>query len=161
MKSHGLSWIVLITASMTSLTFANECAVTARGKDGWNGNESLSTVIWRDSTIKFVPNGPGFIDHDGALGMKMGWWRNTPGSQLEITGRRLDAAAPPLRAYIPYGYPDNFQSSYVVFPTPGCWEIVASTGQQSLTLVLAVEFTAPGPTSRLNGPPRGWRQTGG
>jgi hypothetical protein len=65
-------------------------------------------------------------------------------------------------AYIPDGYDDiGFQPSYVVFPTPGCWEIVASMGEKSLSFVVAVEFVAPGPRSRLNGVPRGWRQTGG
>jgi hypothetical protein len=79
-----------------------------------------------------------------------------------ITGRHVDARAPPLRAYIPSGYPEHFQASYVVFPMHGCLEIVAaSIGLQSLTIVLAVEFIASGPKSRLNGPPRGWRPTGG
>ena len=161
MMSHDLSWIVLVTVFMTSLTFAEDCAVTPRGKNGWHENDALRTVHREDSTFKFVPNGPGFVDHDGALGIKWGWWRNIPASQLEITGRRIDAAAPPLRAYIPPGYPEHFQPSYVVFPTPGCWEVVASTGQQSLALVVAVEFIAPGPKGHMNGPPRGWRQTGG
>jgi hypothetical protein len=161
MKSHGLSCVVLAAVFMTSLTFAEECAVTPRGKNGWNENDVLGTVLWRDSTFKFVPDGPGFIDHDGALGIKVGWWRTTPGGQLDITGRRIDAPAAPLRAYIPPGYPEHFQPSYVVFPTPGCWEVVASIGERSLTLVVAVEFIAPGPRSHLSGRPRGWRQTGG
>ena len=38
---------------------------------------------------------------------------------------------------------------------------VASVGEQSLRFVVAVEFIAPGPRSRLNGLPRGWRRTGG
>jgi hypothetical protein len=138
MQRHGWSRIVLVTAFTTSLAFAEDCAVTPRGANGWNE-----------------------IDHDGALGIKMGWWRTIAGSPLEITGRRIDAPAAPLRAYIPLGYPDHFQSSYVVFPTPGCWEVVASIGERSLTFVLAVEFIAPGPRSHLNGLPRGWRQTGG
>lgn len=161
MESHRLSWIFLVTMFTTSLAFAEDCAVTPPGANGWNENGALRTVIPPDSKFRFIPDGPGFIDHDGALGIKMGWWRNIPGSQLEITGRRVDAGAPPLRAYIPSGYPEHFQASYVVFPMPGCWEIVASIGLQSLTIVLAVEFIAPGPKSRLNGPPRGWRQTGG
>jgi hypothetical protein len=161
MKSHGLPCIALVSAFVTSLTFAEDCAVTPRAANGWNENAALGTILPLGSRFKFVPDGPGFIDHDGALGIKMGWWRTIAGSRLEITGRRIDAAAAPLRAYIPMGYPEHFQSSYVVFPTPGCWEVVASTGQQSLTFVLAVEFIAPGPRSHLNGLPRGWRQTGG
>jgi len=160
MKSHRLFCIVLVTVFMTSPTFAYDCAVTARGANGWNENDTLRTIIPTGSKFRFIPDGPGFIDYDGALGIKMGWWRNIAGSQLEITGRRIDAPAAPLRAYMS-PYPDHFQATYVVFPTPGCWEVIASTGQESLTFVLAVDFTPPGPRSRLNGPPRGWRQTGG
>lgn len=161
MKSHGLSWIALVSVFMTRLTIAEDCAVTPPGANGWNENDALRTVIPPDSKFKFIPDGPGFIDHDGAPGIKMGWWRIGRGKQLVITGRRIDALAPPLRAYIPAGYPEHFQASYVVFPTPGCWEIVASIGEQRLTIVLAVEFIGPGPRSHLNGLPRGWRQTGG
>jgi hypothetical protein len=58
------------------------------------------------------------------------------------------------------GKPEG-QSNFVVFPTAGCWEIVASVGQQSLTFVVAVELIDSGPAGRLNGVPQGWRQTGG
>jgi len=160
MKSHRLCCIVLAAAFLTSTAFAYDCTITARGANGWNENDALSTILPENSKFRFVPDGPGFIDHDGALGIKMGWWRTIAGSPLEITGLRIDASAPPLRAYMS-PYPEHFQATYVVFPTPGCWEVVARTGQESLTLVLAVDFIPPGPRSRLNGAPRGWRQTGG
>jgi hypothetical protein len=106
MKSRGLSWIVQSVDDTPYIRRRLRCHSARQRR--LERHAALSTVISPDSTIKFVPNGPGFIDHDGALGMKMGWWRNIPGSQLEITGRRVDPAAPPLRACIPHGYPDHF-----------------------------------------------------
>jgi len=60
-----------------------------------------------------------FVDRLGRVGMKFGWWRTVPG-RLHITGRRLDAAAPPLRADVPAGYgATGFQPSGVTFPRRG------------------------------------------
>ena len=52
-------------------------------------------------------------------------WVKPSGSSLEVKGRRLDGQAVPLRVHIPGGYADDFQASFVTFPTPGCWEIEA------------------------------------
>ena len=160
MNARRSSWTLIVFALVSHLAIAEDCAVTPFD-EGFRGNDALAVVLPADGKFVFRPQGPGFIDHDGALGIKVGWSVKKPG-RLEITGRRLDGSAPRARAYTPYvtGEPGG-QSSYVVFPTPGCWEIVASVGQQSLTFVVAVEFIAPGPLSRLNGVPRGWRQTGG
>ncbi|GAA5029114.1 hypothetical protein [Actinopolymorpha pittospori] len=66
---------------------------------------------------------------DGSVGLKFGWWRGVPG-HLEIRGRRLDAAAPSLRARVPSGYGESgFQSSGVTFPTEGCWEVTGTIGR--------------------------------
>jgi hypothetical protein len=88
--------------------------------------------LWKDGVIAA---GPEFVDADGAVDMKFGWWRAVPG-QLRITGRRLDAAAPPLRADIPDGYgPTGFQATGVILPTVGCWEVTGSVGDSTLTFV--------------------------
>jgi hypothetical protein len=85
-----------------------------------------------------IAAGPDFVDADGAVDMKFGWWRAVPG-QLRITGRRLDAAAPPLRADIPGGYgPTGFQATGVIFPTEGCWEVTGRVGDSTLTFVTFV-----------------------
>lgn len=79
-----------------------------------------------------------FIEPDGSISWKYGWWRATSG-KLRVTGRRLDAAAPPLSATIPDGYGDSgFQSSGVRFPTRGCWQVTGRVGDVSLTFVTAV-----------------------
>jgi len=70
--------------------------------------------------------------------MKFPWWRMVRG-RLQITGRRLDAPAPPLLAYVPDGYgPIGFQATGVKFPTEGCWEVTGTVGQANLTFVTFV-----------------------
>lgn len=159
MKSRSLFWAFLVFAFVPNVAAAEDCAVTA--SRGMYGNDALDVVLPADGKFVFRPGGPGFIDdRDGALGMKVGWGLKIPG-QLELTGRRLDGQAPPARAYTSYRHTVGGMSTFVVFPTPGCWEIVASVGQQSLTFVVAVELIDSGPAGRLNGVPQGWRQTGG
>jgi hypothetical protein len=59
--------------------------------------------------------------------MKFWWWRGVDG-ELEITGRRLDANAPPMSASIPDGYGETgFQASALIFPTEGCWEVTGAS----------------------------------
>jgi hypothetical protein len=121
-------------------------------------NESLNVNL--PAKFVFRPGGPGFVDADGALGMKVGWERKKKG-HLQVSGRRIDASAPPARAYI-YDYGDiGFQPIYLVFPTPGCWEITDEVSGGRLTFVTLVEKIAEGPSWRFNGPQRGWRVSGG
>ena len=84
----------------------------------------------------------------GALGMKFGWMRGASG-ELRITGRRLDATAPPARAEVPGGYGDRgFQATYLIFPTPGCWEVTGHVGDSSVTFVTRVVKIGAGPSWR-------------
>jgi hypothetical protein len=78
------------------------------------------------------------IESDGSISTKFGWWRIKPGT-LTISGRRLDAPAPPLRADVPDGYgTEGFQASGVFFPTEGCWEVTGAVGDSALTFVTFV-----------------------
>jgi hypothetical protein len=121
-------------------------------------NDSLNVNL--PAKFVFRPGGPGFVDADGALGMKVGWERKKKG-HLQVSGRRIDASAPPARAYI-YDYGDTgFQPIYLVFPTPGCWEITGEVSGGRLTFVTLVEKIAEGPSWRFDGPQRGWRVSGG
>jgi hypothetical protein len=134
------------------------CPVTVvnGGKGGSYANDSLAVVL--PDKFVFAPGGPGFVDRDGALGMKVGWELRKRGT-LFVTGGRLDGEAPPARAYIPRSYDDYVggMSLFLVFPTPGCWEITGRITDGSLTFVTLVEKIGEGPASRLNGPPRGRR----
>jgi hypothetical protein len=131
---------------------SSTCAVTDP-KGGVYGNDSLAAVLPANGTFVFKPGGPGFVDADGALGIKVGWDLRTRGTLL-IRGRRLDGVAPPARAYIPRTYDNSMggMSLALVFPTPGCWEITGTLAAASLTFVVAVQKIGDGPASRMRGP---------
>jgi hypothetical protein len=134
------------------------CAVT-HPQGGIFGNDSLEAVLPPDGTFVFFPGGAGFTDFDGALGIKFGWNRLIKGT-LYVGGRRLDGDAGPARAYLSDGYGDiGFQPIYLVFPTPGCWEITGGVGDARLSFVLWVEKQGDGPSWQFEGLPRGWRLT--
>jgi hypothetical protein len=68
-----------------------------------HGNTKLWTAMWPGGVIK---NDPDYVDKDGSIHMKFGWWRGVSG-RLSIQGRRLDAPGPPLRAEVSDGYGDH------------------------------------------------------
>lgn len=122
---------------------------------GSYGNRDVSVGpfgLWPNGTVIFKPGGAGFVTRSGALGMKFGWRRGVSG-QLRIVGRRLDATAPPLRAEVPSGYGNRgFQATYVIFPTPGCWEVTGRVGEASVTFVTEVVRIGDGPAWRRDVP---------
>ncbi len=78
------------------------------------------------------------VEDDGSIHAELGWWRGAPG-RLRITGRRLDATAPPLEARVPAGYGQRgFQPTGLVFPTVGCWRVEGRVGVARLTFVVKV-----------------------
>ena len=110
-----------------------------------HGNSALWTLLWPGGTVVFAPGGSGFVLPDGSLSMKWPWTRGVRGT-LTIRGKRLDAPAPPLRARIPEGYGDiGFQSTALIFPTPGCWEVTGQVNGKSLTFVTLVVKIGKGP----------------
>jgi hypothetical protein len=119
------------------------------------GNPGLSLGpfgLWPDGTVVFKPGGAGFLTRNGSLGMKFGWQRGVRG-QLMIEGHRLDAPASPLRAEVPNAYGDlGFQPTYVIFPTPGCWEVTGHVGDATETFVTRVVKIGDGPAWRRDVP---------
>jgi hypothetical protein len=102
-----------------------------------HGNASISTELWPYGTVVVRSNGPGAVLSDGSLQMKFLWFKR-PGA-MTIQGRRLDGAAPPLRANFSHEFDgENFQPSALIFPTQGCWEITSRVGDASLTFVTRV-----------------------
>jgi hypothetical protein len=107
---------------------------------GWNsahGNGSLWVGgLWPNGVVIMTRDDAG---PDGRLGMKFGWYRLTSG-YLTITGRRLDAPAPPVSGMTfpgDYGL-TGFNASGVMFPTEGCWQITGRVGRIALTFVTFV-----------------------
>ncbi|WP_155344560.1 hypothetical protein [Acrocarpospora pleiomorpha] len=110
---------------------------------GWDRSHGDSTLsvggLWPGGVIEA---GPDFVEEDGSIRMKFGWWRGVRG-KLDITGRRLDGPAPNLRADVPVGYePTGFQASGLYFPAEGCWEVTGRLGTTSLVFVTYVMKTA-------------------
>jgi hypothetical protein len=95
----------------------------------WVGGLGPDGVIPADSRM---------IETDGSIGWKFGWWRIAAGT-LTITGRRLDADGPQLRAAVSDGYGlTGFQPSGVYFATEGCWEVSGTVGSSTLNFVTFV-----------------------
>lgn len=132
-----------------------QCQVTRPG-GGLLENDSLSVGL--SDKYVFRPGGPGFVDSDGALGIKVLWTRKVRG-KLEVGGKRLDGASPPARAYMKDYGDSGIQPSYLLFPTPGCWKITGMVGGSRLTFVVLVEKVGEGPAWRFQGPERGSRES--
>lgn len=139
--------------SPVSAYSSSECRVTkpnGRGPLGQPrgntiyGNDALSTVLDPNGVVEFRPGGPGFVLPDGSLQMKFPWWRNSEAA-LEITGRRLDATAPPLRAEIGSSGDVHMVPTYLIFPSTGCWEVSGKTGGVSLVFITEVVKIGNGP----------------
>jgi hypothetical protein len=129
---------------------ADRCPVTLPGDVGPPGVSQQDFFGWGSSYGNgglwvgglwpggVINAGPEHVAKDGSVGMKFGWWRAAPG-KLAITGRRLDAPAPPARGVVPDGYGDTgFQASGVDFPTEGCWEVTGALPTTRLTFVTQV-----------------------
>jgi hypothetical protein len=78
------------------------------------------------------------IRKDGSIDAKYGWWRSQAKPKLRISGHRLDAPAPPLRASIPDGYDRGLQATGIIFPTTGCWRVTGRVGTAALAFTVRV-----------------------
>jgi len=107
------------------------------GWDSAHGNGSLWVGgLWPNGIVIMTRDDAG---PHGQLSMKFGWYRLTNG-YLTITGRRLDAPAPPASGVTfpgSYGLA-GFNASGVIFPTEGCWRVTGRVGRVALTFVTFV-----------------------
>ena len=95
--------------------------------DFWYGSNSLWTAVPQSGTWRGLPL------NSGGYTQKVFWWREgyvwneEPEPNLIVTGERLDAQAPPLKASkATNAYASDIGSAMLVgvdFPTPGCWKI--------------------------------------
>lgn len=122
----------------------------------WSYGNALLSVgpfgLWPEGTVLFKSRGAGFVTRDGTLGTKFGWTRGVPG-KLRVSGHRLDRAAGPLRLEANGRYSDiGLQASYLIFTTPGCWEVTAQVGEREdskLTFITKVVKIGDGPAWRV------------
>ncbi len=146
---------VLVHASASSAGARDACPVTIPTRTvpagagfsaaGFNyGNARIRAhLYWPHGTLTagILPDGAAMaiINPDGSIDAKVGWWLATP-ERFVVTGRRLDARAPPLRARIPAyeSYGLGFRPVGLTFPTVGCWRVVGKLGSSSLTFVVRV-----------------------
>jgi hypothetical protein len=108
----------------------------------WYGTNLLWTRVPTSGMWYGLPHNP-----DGQT-QKVFWWRQgyiwkeDPTPALTVTGRRLDAPAPPLSASeATNAYAEDIQSAMLVgvdFPTPGCWEITGKVADAELSFVIWV-----------------------
>jgi hypothetical protein len=53
---------------------------------GMQRNDALQAIVPPDGRFVFHPGGPGFVDRDGALGIKFGWDRLVTGALIVVVG---------------------------------------------------------------------------
>ena len=106
----------------------------------WYGTDRLWTRVPTSGTW------PGLRGNPDGYTQKVFWWRegysweHDPTPQLTVTGRRLDAPAPPLKASkATNAFAEDIKSAMLVgvnFPTRGCWEITGKIADQELSFVV-------------------------
>ncbi|MDE2993283.1 MAG: hypothetical protein OXU67_05320, partial [Chloroflexota bacterium] len=131
----------LPTAQPSSSTAAQDCPVTEL---------TIATPPTAVASGRgFLPRGPYYLSADRQVWAQDWGWTSTPGMRkvlwlkplgvsLEVSGRRLDAEAPPLGIDTGGDSSDGFQASHLIFPTEGCWEIVAQSGNSVLRFVMYI-----------------------
>ena len=149
----------MVAAAPTPAKSTSSCAVTdVRGRrppdpatPSFNYGNAVIRVALQPRNGRLVAGRLGggggeraTINEDGSIDAKFGWWRAGSG-KIRISGKRLDAAAPPLRAHVPSGYGRGFQATGLTFPTTGCWRITGRYAGASLTFTMLVSRSRLGP----------------
>jgi hypothetical protein len=112
----------------------------------WFGTVKLWTNLPADGTWRGLPH---YMPRDPTFRQKLFFWsqgyslRSELHPHLTVTGRRLNASAPPLAAdETNAGWQDDKEHPFMVtgvnFPTLGCWEITADYHGDKLKFVVWV-----------------------
>jgi hypothetical protein len=108
----------------------------------WYGSEALWTAVPVIGEWAALPHSAeGYTQklfwwHEGYS------WEKEPVPQLSVTGRRLDAPAPPLTASTgTHALAEDIHSAMLMgvgFPTAGCWEITGRYEGHELSFVILI-----------------------
>jgi hypothetical protein len=131
----------------TDLNMAMSCPLTFQPgllenpPMGWG---SYQTAYGTDRLRVTLKQGGVFVVTDalvneaGEYGDKFLFWApEISSSPLKVTGHRLDAEAPPLRASQSPASAGGLAVG-LYFPTTGCWEVTGTRGEDSVTFVLLI-----------------------
>jgi len=100
----------------------------------WQGNDSFWTSLFVDGLVAR----PEDAHADGSIWTKLFWYSRVHGI-LSLSGRRLDAASPPLIVHrVNEGSQTNWNGATwatpVTFPAPGCWRLTARVAATSFAV---------------------------
>jgi hypothetical protein len=172
LERHGRTQsLAVVTLTVRALTAAAVVAASAGTASAIGGARSLQATcdVVPPKTVSpkhyrlwtAAPSGewaatPHEQNPDGSLWLKAPWFAagpkgnapHGPTGRLKITGRRIDAASPPLRASTQQVGVIGFGGSAVwaaviTFPTAGCWTISGTVGKTQHTFRLLVTRPAP------------------
>lgn len=108
----------------------------------WYGSNALWTAVRHNGVWEGLPRNP-----EGYTQKVFWWsegyvWNEDPEPELIVTGERLDASAPPLRASkATNAYADDIGSAMLTgvdLPTLGCWKITGQYKKTELSFVVWV-----------------------
>ena len=108
----------------------------------WYGADALWTAIPNNGIWAALPHNPEGYTQKVFWWRKGYFWKDEPLPPLFVTGRRLDAPAPPLNvSSATNAFAEDIQSAMLVgvdFPTLGCWKITGCYAQDELSFVVWV-----------------------
>ena len=140
-------WIAFVPPSpypaeqpASSFWFGTEKLWTNLLMDGtWKGLPVWTAAEQAEEDASYRPTGPAFRN-------KLFWWHESydwrTDDPLTVTGKRLDAPAPPLYGRANNGWTNDSHHPFMVagifLPTLGCWQITGDYKGDKLTFVVFV-----------------------
>ena len=112
------------------------------GDKFWHGTDQLWTWLDADGTWP-MPGAPGGVQSDKSFWWREGYdWQTETTPPLQVTARRLDAAAPPVTvSAATNGFRDDIGAFMLLgleLPDEGCWELTGHYAGRALTFVVRV-----------------------
>jgi hypothetical protein len=112
------------------------------GDKFWYGTDRLWTWLDADGTWP-MPGAPGGVQSDKSFWWREGYdWQTETTPPLQVTARRLDAAAPPVSvSAATNGFRDDIGAFMLLgleLPDEGCWELTGHYAGRTLSFVVRV-----------------------